>query len=218
MNSAVIQLLVLAGIALFLIFRLKNVLGTRDGHEAPREKEPVKNGATHDFEVIVGGLDLDIADHVDVESREGQALAAMKKVEPDYSVTEFLGGAKQAYEMILMAFETDDLPTLKQFLSRDVYDSFASVVQDRQSKGLKVETTFIGVRDTMIVDAMFDKANNEAEVTMKFVAELSSVVKNEDGETVEGDAHAVKRQKDVWTFARIMGSDDPNWKLVATGE
>ena len=218
MNSAIIQLLVLAGIAVFLILRLKNVLGTREGFEPPKEQTPVQNGAAHDFEVIEGGLDLDIADNVEIESRAGQAFLAMKRVEPEFSVTEFQSGARQAYEMILMAFEGGDLETLKQFLSPDVYDSFESVIEDRKSKGLTVEANFIGVRETKIVDAMFDTANNEAEITMRFVGELTSVVKDENGEIIEGDPKTSKKQKDVWTFGRIMDNNDPNWQLVATGE
>ena len=104
------------------------------------------------------------------------------------------------------------------FCPRDVYESFEGVVKDRQSKGLKVEATFVGVSETKVVDAMLDKANNEAEVTLRFVGEMTSSVKNADDEIIEGDPNAIKKQKDVWTFARIMGSDDPNWELVATGE
>jgi predicted lipid-binding transport protein (Tim44 family) len=74
------------------------------------------------------------------------------------------------------------------------------------------------VRELKVADAMFDEANNEAEITMKFVGEITSCVKNADGEVIEGDPAVIKRQKDVWTFARVMGSDDPNWELVATGE
>lgn len=218
MSSAIIQLLVLAGIAVFLILRLKNVLGTREGFEKPREQAPAQNSRTHDFEVIEGGLDLDIADHVEIDSRAGQAFASMKQIEPDFSVTEFQSGARQAYEMILMAFEGGDLDMLKQFLSRDVYDSFEAVILDRKEKGLRVDATFVGVAETKIVDAMFDSANNESEITMRFLGELTSVVTDETGEVIEGDATAIKKQKDVWTFARIMGSNDPNWKLVATGE
>ncbi len=220
MSSAVIQLLVLAAIALFLVLRLRNVLGTRDGFEPrPDDKpKPARNGAARDFEVIDGGLDLDITDHVEIDSRAGKAFAGMKSVEPEFSVSEFLNGARQAYEMILMAFEGDDLDTLAQFLSRDVFDSFAQVVDDRQSRGLRVDASFVGVSELKITDAMFDKANNNAEITLKFVAELTSAVKNQDGEIVEGDTSSIKRQKDVWTFGRIMGNDDPNWELVATGE
>jgi len=217
MNGPIIQLLVLAGIAVFLILRLKNVLGTRDGYEAPREEATPQN-TTPDFEVIEGGLDLDIADHVDIDSSAGQALLAMKGIEPDFSVTDFLGGARQAYEMILMAFEGGDLETLKPFLSRDVYESFETVIEERKAKGLVIDASFIGVREVKLDNAMFDPANNEAEITMKFIGELTSVVKNEDGETIEGDDKTVKKQKDIWTFARIMGSNDPNWQLVATGE
>ncbi|MEJ6708527.1 MAG: Tim44/TimA family putative adaptor protein [Amylibacter sp.] len=219
MNSALIQLLVLAGIAVFLVLRLRNVLGTRDGYEPPVERThdaPAKKA--HDFEVIDGGPDPDIADNVDPDSDAGKALAAMKRVEPEFSVTEFSGGSRQAYEIILMAFEGDDLETLKRFLSSDVYDSFEGVISERQSKGLKVTANFIGVRELKVADAMFDDANNEAEITMKFVGEITTCIKNAEGEVIEGDPAVIKRQKDVWTFARVMGSDDLNWELVATGE
>ena len=218
MNSALIQLLVLAAIAVFLVLRLRNVLGTRDGYEPPAERTGPTIKPARDFEVIEGGPDPDIADHVDPDGRAGQAFAAMKRIEPDFSVSEFQTGARQAYEMILMAFEGDDLDTLKGFLSPDVYDSFAEVVAERQAKGLKVHANFIGVRDLKLMDAMFDPANSEAEITMKFVGEITSCVKDADGVVIEGDPNAIKRQKDVWTFGRIMGSDDPNWQLVATGE
>lgn len=219
MNSAVIQLLVLAAIAVFLVLRLRNVLGTRDGFEPKADPStPASNGRTRDFEVIEGGPDPDIADHVDPDSRAGQAFAQMKRVEPEFSLGEFLGGARQAYEMILMAFERGDQETLSNFLSKDVFDSFVEVIDDRQAKGLMVEANFDGVRELKVRDAMFDTNNNEAEITIKFVGELTSVVKNADGEVLEGDPMKSKQQKDVWTFARIMGSDDPNWELVATGE
>jgi len=220
MNSAVLQLLVLAGIALFLILRLKNVLGTREGFEKP----PVANepagkpvAPRREFAVIEGGVDLDIADHTDVKSASGKALAAMKVAEPDFGVSDFLNGARGAYEMILMAFEGGDLKTLRQFLSDDVFTSFANVIESRESEGLKVDANFVGVRELKLTDATFDKKSGEGEVTIKFVGELTSVVRDTAGEIVEGNPDEVKRQKDVWTFARIMGSDDPNWQLVATG-
>ena len=219
MTPSVIQLLVLAGIAIFLVLRLRNVLGTRDGFEPTAKPAPPQaNGRARDFEVIEGGPDQDIADHVDPDSRAGKALADMKRVEPEFNVTEFLAGARQAYEMILMAFESGDLETLGKFLSRDVFDSFAEVIDERQAKGLSIDARFEGVRELTLKDAMFDPANNEAEITIRFLGELTSVVKNSDGEVVEGDGMRPKQQRDVWTFARIMGSADPNWELVATGE
>jgi len=219
MNSPIIQLLVLAGIALFLILRLRGVLGTREGFEKPQvpmERTPERGRA--DLEVIEGGPDRDITDHVDEDSASAKALAAMKGADPSFSVTEFLGGARGAYEMILMAFEKGDLEPIAPFVSEDVYEAFATVVDDRTDKGLTVEATFVGISDLGLKEASFDKDSKEAEVTVRFKGELTYQVRDNAGDVVEGNANEIKRQKDVWTFSRIMDSDDPNWRLVATGE
>lgn len=219
MTDAVIQLLVLAGIALFLVIKLKNVLGTRTGFEKPQVAPmPERDEVRRDFEVIEGGPDRDITDFVDDGSDNAEALAAMKGAEPGFSVSEFVGGARQAYEMILMAFENGDLSEVQPFLSEDVYEAFLSGISDREDRGLRVEASFIGVGETTLRQAAFDQSDQTAEITLRFVAELTSVVKDADGAVVEGDANAIKKQRDIWTFARKMGTGDPNWKLVATGE
>ena len=222
MNSAVIQLIVLAGIALFLVLRLRNVLGTRDGFESNSQPQandtPSEGTYRRDFEVIEGGVDRDIADHVETGSATGKALASMKKAEPDFGVTDFLNGARGAYEMILMAFENGDRDILRQFLTDDVYGGFVGVLNAREKEGLTVEAKFIGVRELKLAGASFDRMSGEGEVTIKFVGELTSVVRDKSGEITEGNPDEIKRQKDIWTFARIMGSSDPNWQLVATGE
>ena len=219
MSSPFLQLLVLAGIAIFLILKLKNVLGTREGFEKPviaRDAAParVERG---NLKVIEGGPDEDIVDHVPADSDAAKALAAMKRVDENFNVGDFLGGARGAYEMILMAFEAGDLDKIKPFLSDEVYESFASVVEARKKQGLTIEANFIGVREMKLIDAEFDAQTKEAELTMRFVAELTSVVRDKGGDIIEGNPNEVKRQKDVWTFARVMGSDNPNWQLVATG-
>lgn len=216
MNSPLIQLLVLAGIAVFLILRLKSVLGTREGFEKPPVPDQSERKLRRDFEVIEGGPDRDITDHVPEGSPASQELAAMKRIEPAFSVSEFVQGARGAYEMIVMGFERGQIDDLVPFLARDVYEAFADVVTAREEQGLKVESEFVGVRETSIVDVQFDKDSNRAEITMRFVGELTSVVRDRGGDIVEGSPNAVKRQKDTWTFARVMGSDDPNWRLVAT--
>ncbi|WP_299950082.1 Tim44/TimA family putative adaptor protein [uncultured Ruegeria sp.] len=216
-DNPMIQLLVLAGIAVFLILRLKSVLGTREGFEKPPlQQQPDTNGARRDFEVIEGGPDHDITDHVAEDSDQAQTLAAMKRIEPSFSVTEFVQGARGAYEMIVMGFEKGNLDEIQPFLSEEVFDSFVSVVADREDKGLTIEAEFIGVRETTLADASFDKDSNQAEITMRFIGELTSVVRDRGGDIIEGNPNTVKRQKDSWTFARVMGSDDPNWLLVAT--
>lgn len=216
MNSPLIQLLVLAGIAIFLILRLKSVLGTREGFEKPPLPNPAPAAPRRGFEVIEGGPDHDITDHVDKDSENARNLAAMKRIEPEFSVTEFIGGARSAYEMILMGFERGQLDEIKPFLGEDVFQAFVDGVAAREDKGLTVEAEFIGVRETKVQQVTFDKATNRAEITMRFVAEMTSVVRDRGGDVVEGSPTAVKRQKDSWTFAREMGSKDPNWLLVAT--
>ena len=216
MNSPLIQLLVLAGIAIFLILRLKSVLGTRDGFEKPPLPNPGPAPARRGFEVIDGGPDHDITDHVDKDSDIARDLAAMKRVEPEFSVTDFIQGARSAYEMILMGFEHGKLDEIKPFLSEDVFQAFVDGVAAREDQGLTVEAEFIGVRETRIQDVTFDKDTNQAEVTMRFIAEMTWVVRDKGGDIIEGSPTSIKRQKDNWTFARVMGSKDPNWLLVAT--
>ena len=218
MNMQLIQLLALAGIAVYLILKLRGVLGTREGYEAPRSTGISPEAKRQKFEVIDGGSDPDIADWAEEDSDVGRALSAMKVAEPSFSVTEFLQGSKGAYEMILMAFENADLLSVKTFLSDEVYDAFSAVVKDRETKGLTIEAEFIGVLETGLMSATFDPTDNRGEVDVRFVCKLTSVVKNKKGKIVEGSETEEKRQRDVWTFARSMGASDPNWKLVATGE
>jgi len=221
MNAPMIQLLVLAGIAVFLIIKLKSVLGTREGFEKPPEQAPNDESAQEKrqaFEVIEGGPDRDITDHVKEGSVTAKALTSMKEAEPSFSVSEFLQGARGAYEMILMGFERGDLESIKPFLSDEVYGTFEEVVKAREKQGLTIESDFIGVGEMTLSKAKFLKSKSRGEVTVKFVGELTSIVRDSAGEIIEGKVNEVKRQKDVWTFARNMGSNDPNWKLVATGE
>ncbi len=217
MSSQLIQLLVLAGIAVFLILRLKNVLGTRDGFEPGPSQSPLPDRRpSREFEVIEGGPDLDITDHVDEDSDAAEALGRMKRLEPHFSVTEFLGGARSAYEMIVMGYENGALDDIQPFLAEDIYDSFVEGVAAREDQGLTIEASFVGVRELKLVDATLDAETNEAELSIRFTGELTSAVRNSEGEIIEGSLTDIKRQKDTWTFAREMGSDDPNWVLVST--
>ncbi len=219
MNSPIIQLLVLAGIAIFLILRLRGVLGTREGFEKPQlPAASEKRRSRPELEVIEGGPDRDITDHVPEGSDMARALSAMKAADPSFGLNDFLQGARGAYEMILMDFERGDLSNVKPFLSEEVYEAFASVVADRERQGLKIEATFVGISELVVKGATFDRATREGEIAVRFVGEMTSLVRDANGQVVEGSSSEIKRQRDVWTFARTMGSDDPNWILVATGE
>ncbi len=219
MNSSLLQLLVLAGIAVFLILKLRSVLGSREGFEKPplpADQAPTR--VKRNFEVIEGGPDRDIIDHVPEGSAAARALAQMKQAEPSFSVADFLKGARGAYEMILMAFERGDIDAIRPFLSDEVEASFTQAINAREREGLTVEANFVGLRELAIEEAEYDAASRTAEVTVRFTGELTSVVRNAAGEVVDGHPTSVKRQREAWTFARRMGVQDPNWQLVATGD
>ncbi len=217
MSSSIFQLLVLAGVALFLIFKLRSVLGTRGGFEKP----PILGGSTRtrpEFDVIEGGPDPDITDFVEDGSTSAKALAAMKEAEPGFMVASFLEGAREAFEMILMAFENGDLSEVEDLISEEIEKSFAPIFIARRERRLTVEASLVAIRDATLKEAAFNPETGLAELTARFDCELTSVVKDHAGKVVEGDPNEIKRQKHVWTFARNMGADNPNWHLVATME
>jgi predicted lipid-binding transport protein (Tim44 family) len=219
MNGSLIQLLVLAGIAIFLILKLRSVLGTRDGFEKPPiPLDDVRPRVRRDFEVIEGGPDRDIIDHVPEGSDSARALAEMKKAEPAFAVGPFLQGARGAYEMILTAFEKGELDRIRPFLSDDVEASFAEAINQREVDGLTIEANFLGIKELTLHDATYNPDSRFGEIAVRFVADQTYVVRNKAGEIVEGSPREVKKTRDIWTFARQMGSDDPNWQLVATGD
>jgi predicted lipid-binding transport protein (Tim44 family) len=219
MNNSMIQLLVLAGIAVFLILKLRSVLGTREGFEKPPATvEDIRSRGRKTMDVVDGGADSDILDHVAEGSPAARALAVMKAAEPSFSVNTFLQGARGAYEMILMAFEKGDLSKVRDFISADIEHTFDEAIRAREEQGLSVEANFVGLREMALNEATFDPTTKTAEITVRYVGELTSVVRNKAGDIVEGSPTEVKKQRDIWTFARRMGVDDPNWQLVATGE
>ena len=217
MSNSLLQLLVLAAVAVFLIVRLRNVLGTRDGFEptqTPAERVGPTTGEVVDLRP--DPAENDIADHAEPGSPTSDALHAMKRVEPDFEVTPFLQGAKSAYEMILMGFERGDISEIRDFLAPEVAQAFDQVIESRNERGLVTEADYIGTRETALAGASFDDETGLAEITVRFVGEFTLAVRDAQGEIVEGDPKTARKQRDTWTFARQMGQDDPNWRLVAT--
>ena len=217
MNPALIELIILAGIAVFLFLRLRSVLGTREGFEKPR-MQPKNDAPKRDFKVVDGGEDKDITDNVDKNSKSAEALKLIKSEDENFTVNEFLSGARSAYEWILMSFEKNEIDEIRELLSEEVAEAFDAVVDQRVSQGLTIEAEFIGIREMKLVEATYSSKTKTAEISVSFVGEMTSVVKNSSGETVEGDSKQIKRQKDTWTFSKDIKSSNPNWLLVATGE
>jgi predicted lipid-binding transport protein (Tim44 family) len=224
MSDKMIELLILFAIAAFVLFKLRSVIGTRTGYEAPpdylsRGNAPRGMPDRGAPETPAGPLDVD--DEAEpgrpLSGEVAAALATIRRAEPDFSLPQFLSGARQAYEMILMAYEAGDRGTLRNLLAPDVYAAFDQVIAERETKGLRVEARFVGVRDLRLEHAEFDPDTGEADLTLRIVGEMITAVRDAENRIVEGDPNEVRRQTDVWTFSRSMGARDPNWLLSATG-
>lgn len=214
MSNTMLQIVVLAAIAVFLIMRLRGVLGTRDGFERPPQSRPQAVPAPHAADQDADASD--VLDHAQPGSPAAAALTAMQRAEPSFAVGPFLSGARQAYEMILTAFEKGDLSEVRPFLAPQVAEAFDSVIAQREARGLTAEVQYLGTRETTLEGAEFDPASGLGEVSVRFVGELVAAHRDADGNVVDGDPKAARKQRDIWTFARRMGQSDPNWQLVAT--
>jgi len=219
-----VQIIVLAAVAFFLFWRLRSVLGSRQGFEklnkdVNKKTKSSKINSNSDDKIIdlkSTNIDEEIADYVDENSEQFKILSELKKLEDGWQVSHFVSGAKLAYEEILMAFENGDLNKIKKLSSKEVYTAFKEVIEDRNQKGLHVEAVFGGVRDIRIKDVKLNKKNLEANITMVFQCDITYSIKDKNNKIIEGGPDKVKKQKDVWTFTRKMNSDIPNWYLTKT--
>jgi predicted lipid-binding transport protein (Tim44 family) len=138
----------------------------------------------------------------------------MAEADPSFSPRGFVEGANLAYEMTIEAFAKGDKPALKNLLSKEVFDGFSRVIDDRASQGQRVESRFVGIDKTTIQQASL--VGRKASVTVEFVSDLISATYDKAGQVIDGDPKEIRQVTDVWTFERDVGSRDPNWKLVAT--
>ncbi|MEM7508421.1 MAG: Tim44/TimA family putative adaptor protein [Pseudomonadota bacterium] len=222
MNDDMIELLILVAIAAGVLFYLRSIIGTRTGHEGPPRRFQREDAAAEEGADVVPMNPLPPQQESqavrDLDESSRAALEGMQQAEQGFDLDEFMGGAKAAYEMILMAYEEGDWETLQSLLAPDVMKAFDTVIAERESKGLRVEARFIGVRDVRPVELAFEPDMAEADVTLRFVGEMITAVRDTENRVVEGDPNEIRRQTDVWTFSRVMGSRNPNWLLTATGE
>jgi len=231
-----IPTLIVIGLAIVVLFRLRQVLGTRTGRERtpaqrqaeaaankpgednvvqmrPRPAEPQTN---EDVERQKRKLDTEVAQFSHGDEKIAEGLRAIAEADPSFMPKSFMEGAKAAYEMIVTAFAQGDRQTLKNLLEKDVYDGFERAIKDREAAGRKIDFTFVGLPKVEISEAELDKRN--ANVTIRFHAEVVSATRDKDGTLIEGNADQVTSIADEWTFARSPKSRDPNWKLVATSQ
>ncbi len=225
-----ITTIIFALLAAFVVWKLRSVLGTRTGHERPPQDrtrsdsldktKPEGNvirlpGAANDAGHNGPAASADRwAPFAGVGSDVATGFDEIVALDGDFRPAEFVEGAKGAYEMIIGAFAAGDRSSLQGLLAKDVYDSFAAAVTDRESRGDSVQTTFVSFDRAEFVDAHV--RGKTANVTMKFQSKLITATKDKSGAVIDGSTDKVVDMTDIWTFARDLTLRDPNWKLVAT--
>jgi len=156
--------------------------------------------------------------NADPSARPG--LLAMAKVDTAFEPQSFLDGAKRAYEMIVTAFAEGNRKTLKDLLSREVFDGFTAELSAREKRGEVIDQSFVGINKADITEA--EVKGGVGMVTVKFVSQLISATRDKSGAVIGGDPQKIKEVTDVWTFSRDIGSararSNLNWKLIATQE
>jgi len=228
------DIILFAAIAAFLVLRLRSVLGKRTGHEQrPGNNDPFKpeqarqNGqaqSERDKVIQMPERNRTGEDQVTDEELKKAAekaetplsagLTQIKLADRDFDEDGFLEGSRGAFEMIVTAYAQGDRKQLRELLANDVYGDFEAAIEEREKAGQTLETTLVNIRESEIIEA--ELQNRTAFVTVKFVTEQINVLKDKDGQVVEGDAEHVADVTDIWTFARNTRSRDPNWTLVAT--
>jgi predicted lipid-binding transport protein (Tim44 family) len=227
-----IYTIIFLALAVFIFLRLRSVLGQRTGRERPpydpySPRDAVR-GATNDNVVTLPGRAAEAAQKpietsepaepwkgiAEAGSAVARGLDAVAREDKTFDAKHFVTGARAAYEMIVQAYAEGDRRTLKNLLSREVYDGFEAAIRERETKGETVESRFVAIEKSDIAGA--ELRGRTAQVTVRFVSQLISVTRDKSGNVIEGNPERVTDVTDVWTFARDLSSRDPNWKLVAT--
>ena len=187
-----IDIILLAMIAGFIFLRLRGILGKRSGFEG---KAPPQ------FKEVLKDIKLN------------QTPKVNEKFDDD-SQKEFLNGAKIAYETIITDFSDNDnkITTSKPLLNKEIYDQFSEALKKRSDRGHYAEITFIGINSAVIKE--HKKIDRILNVTVDFIAEVITCIKDKDKKIISGDPEKIKKIYDTWVFSRDVTSVNPNWKLV----
>tara|TARA_B100000131_G_scaffold288657_1_gene300110 strand:+ start:58 stop:645 length:588 start_codon:yes stop_codon:yes gene_type:complete len=186
-----IDIILLAMIAGFIFLRLRGILGKRTGHE-----ENLSTSFAHE------DIPKKVQKIVNQENFDENA----KK--------EFLSGAKIAYETIITSFSSGNIKAIKTLLDKKVLNEFNEAIKDREEKNLISETTFIGINSAKIKE--HNQLNNMLEVSVDFVSEIISCIRDKDKKIISGHPEKIKKVYDTWKFSRDIRSENPNWFLIDT--
>ena len=211
-------IILLALVAGFLGLRLYSVLGKRTGHEQePVARQPLDAAKPVIRQPMINGesataLPQGDASSIDLAAQSG--LRAIVAADRQFDAALFVEGAKSAYRLVLEAFWKGDREALRFLCDDDVYDSFVESMDAREAKGEVLENRLVRIEEARIIDASYDQPM--ARVTMRFDADIASMVKDADGNVIGGSMTDAVESHDIWTFMRDVKNGDRNWKLDET--
>lgn len=216
------DIIVIGAIALFVILRYRNTLGQKKGHDFTKPKPPISladkipvvqlqdKRTTQDTSIVAPEKTADLISDPSLASKIGE----VKALDADFTIGAFISGAKAAYEMVIQAFSKQDKETLKLLLSKELYKDFAKDIDEQVEKKQKRETTLVALLKEEITQVELKK--NIAAITVNFASEQVSIIRDESGAIIEGDASATLYLEDSWTFERDLKSRNPNWTIIDT--
>ena len=204
-----IDILIFAVIAVFLIFRLRSILGNRDGFEKPQKTVQAESSADN----IINFKGKTPA--AESPPLNGSGLKELRKLDPSFKDEEFLSGAKAAFPLILNAYSESDLGSLRRYVGFDLYEEFSNAVHQRDAAGEHLKIDIETVNDVQLLDA--EISDGTATVTVKYDTIQSRILTDASDTVIEDDSISSEQIEDIWIFERDIRSTDPNWRLVETG-
>lgn len=214
------DIILFAMVAAFIVLRLRSVLGRRTGRERPPPDSMRAQQEVHEDNVISlpdrseAELEAEAARLAGVGGEAAAGLAQVKIADPRFKTSDFLGGARSAYEVIIGAFASGDSETLRPLLNDDVYANFEGAVREREALKQTLSSTLVEIKSANVVAVRMNEG--EAEISVEFVSDIVNVMSDESGQVIEGDPTSAHEVTDVWTFSHNTLSSDPNWTLIET--
>jgi predicted lipid-binding transport protein (Tim44 family) len=238
-NSFDMTTIVFALLAAFVVWKLRSVLGTRNGAEKPptnpfatptprvsgaRRADADSGDSGNRVVPLPGAAEPPVAiapakedrwkPNAEPGSKAWAGLDTIAAADPAFAIKPFAEGAKSAYETIVTAFAEGNREVLRNLLSPEVFESFSAALAEREKRGEKVTTTFVSIDKVVVDDAVLN--GRTAEIKIHFTAQMITATRDQAGTVIDGSPDKVVQIDDIWTFSRDIRSRDPNWKLAAT--
>jgi len=217
-NIPYIDILILAMIAVFIVNRLRNVLGKKTGNEHDIVEKFSKNKTNFKEsppDQISENKDRktkkprDIFFHQDPTINDN--LRKIHKLDNNFDLQSFLDGSKKAFEFIIKNYSEENLDSIKSLLSKNIFNDFDAQIKKRIQKSQDLDITIIGIKNAEIVSANLRSSN--ATISVKFSSEQVHILKDPKGKVIEGDSNQILTINEDWTFSKNMKNKDPNWAL-----